>query len=271
MLHSTDHGPITRVHLARSAFGRPLYTVEAYLVDGLLIDTGCPATASELVEWCQGRGIRQVVNTHHHEDHAGGDGVLQKALGLPVAAPPGAVPILADFPRLQLYRRIIWGQPDGVAVEPLGDVVETDRYRFEVVPTPGHCPDHVCLFEREQGWLFSGDLFIHERVRYLRVDEDAQRTLESLRHVLALRPRLLLCSHAGVVEDACGAIERKIAYWEGLAEGARALQRGRFSLREATDQLLGREDMMARFTRGHFAKINLIRSLLGERGVNGIV
>jgi glyoxylase-like metal-dependent hydrolase (beta-lactamase superfamily II) len=264
MLEATTHGPITRVHLARTFLGRPLYTVEAYLVDGLLIDSGCPATASELVAWCEGRNVRQVVNTHHHEDHSGGDGALQAALGLPIAAPAGAIPILADFPRLQLYRRIVWGQPGDVAVQPLGDVVETDHYRFEVIPTPGHCPDHVCLFEREQGWLFSGDLYVHERVRYMRADEDAVSSLESLRRVLALRPRLLVCSHAGLVEDGCGAIARKIAYWEGLAEQARALRREGLPLREVTDRLLGPEDMMARFTAGHFTKINLIRSLLGE-------
>jgi glyoxylase-like metal-dependent hydrolase (beta-lactamase superfamily II) len=262
LLRSTDCGPITRIHLARTVFGRPLYTVEAYLVDGLLVDTGCPGTASELVAWCRGQEVRQVVNTHHHEDHAGGDGALQQQLGLPIAAPSGAVSVLADFPRLQFYRRVVWGQPGDVTVEPLGDVVETAHYRFEVIPTPGHCPDHVCLFEREQGWLFSGDLFIHERVRYLRADEDACRTLDSLRRVLALRPRLLICSHAGLVEDGCGAIERKIAYWEGLAEQARALQRRGLSLREVTDRLLGAEDMMTRATRGHFAKINLVRSLL---------
>jgi len=264
MLCSTEYGPITRIHLARTAFGRPLYTVEAYLVDGLLIDTGCPATGPELVAWCRGRNVRQVVNTHHHEDHSGGDSALQGALGLPIAAPPETLPVLADFYRLPLYRRVIWGQPGSVIAEPLGDVVETEHYRFDVIPTPGHCPEHICLFEREQGWLFSGDLFIHERVRYLRTDEDTLETLESLRRVLALRPRLLVCSHAGLIADSCGAIERKIAYWEGLAEQARALRHDGLLLPEVTDRLLGPEGLMTRLTRGHFAKINLIRSLLEE-------
>lgn len=264
MLRSTEHSSITRIHLARTFLGRPLYAVEAYLVDDLLIDGGCPATASELVAWCRGRDIRQVVNTHHHEDHSGGNGALQEALALPIAAPSGAVPILASFPRLQFYRRVVWGQPRSVIVEPLGDVVETERHRFEVIPTPGHCPDHVCLFEREQGWLFSGDLFIHERVRYLRADEDAQATLRSLQRVLALQPRLLICSHAGFIEDGCAAIERKIAYWEHLAEQAWVLRRQELSLRQITDRLLGPEGLMTRASRRHFAKVNLIRSLLGE-------
>jgi glyoxylase-like metal-dependent hydrolase (beta-lactamase superfamily II) len=262
MLEVTTYGPITRLRLAQAFLGRPLYTVSAYLVDGLLVDAGPPATARELVAWCRGQKVRQVVNTHHHEDHAGGDRALQRALGLPVAASAGAIPVLADFPRLQFYRRAVWGQPGGVAVEPLGDLVETGHYRFEVISTPGHCPDHVCLFEQEQGWLFSGDLFVHERVRYLRADEDVWATLTSLRCALALRPRLMICAHAGFVEDACSAIEGKIAYWEGLAAQARALRRQGLSLREITARLLGSESLMTRVTRGHFAKVNLIRALL---------
>jgi len=262
MLEAVTYGPITRLRLARTFLGRVLYDVSAYLVDGLLIDAGPPATGRELVAWCRGQNIRQVVNTHHHEDHAGGDRTLRSVLGLPVAAPAGAIPVLANFPRLQFYRRAVWGQPGGVAVEPLGDLVETGRYRFEAIPTPGHCPDHVCFFEPEQGWLFSGDLFVHERVRYLRADEDVRATLVSLRRALALRPRLIVCAHAGFVEDACGAIERKIAYWEGLAAQARALRHQGLSLREITARLLGSESLMTRVTRGHFAKINLIRALL---------
>jgi len=266
MLRTYSRGSITRIHLARTLLGRPLRTVEAYLVDGLLIDSGPPGTAAEMVDWCRGRDIRQVVNTHHHEDHAGGDNALRRALGVPITVPPKAVSILNCPARLQFYRRLVWGQPHGVEVEPLGDVVETPRHCLRVISTPGHSPDHICLFEPKQGWLFSGDLFIHEQARYLRVDEDAKEILASLRRVLALQPHLLICSHAGFVEDACGVIERKIAYWERLADDAWALYREGLSLREASDRLLGAEGLASTISRGHFAKINLIRSLLDLTG-----
>jgi hypothetical protein len=68
-----------------------------------------------------------------------------------------------------------------------------------------------------------------------------------------------------MIEDARKAIERKIAYWERLAEQARALRDEGLSLRAVTDRLLGREGIMAHLTRGHFTKINLIQALLKEK------
>ena len=87
----------------------------------------------------------------------------------------------------------------------------------------------------------------------------------SLRRALALAPQLLACTHAGLAEDGCAAIERKLAYWEHLAERARVLRQCGLSLRQVTGVLLGPEDRMAFFTRGHFSKLNLIQSLLEER------
>lgn len=258
MLRTTTHGPITRIHLTRTILGRPIYSVSAYLIDGLLIDCGPPRIAPELIAWCRQQRIRQVVTTHHHEDHSGGAGPLQHALGLPVFAPAAAVQVLASFPRLELYRWIVWGQPQGV----LAETVETAHHRFRVIPTPGHCPDHICLYEPQRGWLFAGDLFIHEEARYVRADEDLAALIRSLRQVLALRPDLLICSHAGLIKDACRAIDHKITYWETQGVQAQMLQRAGLSVREITKRLLGNEGLLTSFSSGRISKINLIRSLL---------
>ncbi len=262
MLSTTSLGPIIRLHMARRVLGRSLRTVDAYLVDGLLIDSGPPATASEIVEWCRQREVRQVVNTHHHEDHAGGNWLLHTSLGVPIDAPAGSLAVLEESPRLEFYRRLVWGQPKGVAAEPLTDYVATGGHRFAVIPTPGHCPDHVCFFEGAEGWLFSGDLFIHEQARYLRSDEDAHQILASLERVLALRPRLLMCSHAGFVEDGHRAVERKIAYWGYVLEEARVLRQRGWSVEQITKEVLGSEGLATRISGGRFSKRNLVASLL---------
>jgi endoribonuclease LACTB2 len=264
VLEVTEHPPITCIQLARTFLGRPLYRVYAYLVDGVLVDSGPPSTAAELVAWCRGRDLRLVVNTHYHEDHSGGDAALQRNFRLRILAPPETVARLARFYGLPLYRAIVWGQPRDVVVETLGEVLESERYRFRVVATPGHADDHVCLFEPREGWLFSGDLFIHERVRYMRRVEDVRQHIDSLRRVLELSPATMFCSHAGVVADPMAAISRKIEYWEDLGHRAEELRARGLSLPRIRTTLLGREGSMALISYGAFSKLNLIRSLLRE-------
>lgn len=267
MLKLHDHGPVTRMTMARTAFGKPLYTVEAYLVDGWLIDTGLPATSAEIVRFALERrkAMRGVANTHQHEDHAGGDAALHQALGFVPRAPELAIPSLAAPPRLELYRWVIWGQPRPVHAQPIGEWLDTEHHRFQVIPTPGHCPDHVCLLEPDEGWLFSGDLYIAERAKYLRAEEDAPKILDSLRRALTLDFHTLFCSHAGVVPDGKTALRRKLDYWENIRGRAGEMLQAGQPLESIRDQLLGPEGRMTPITRGHFSKLNLVRSLVNDR------
>ena len=264
MLEISRDGPFTRIRMARTWLGRPVHDVSAYLLDDLLIDTGPPATARELLAWCRDREISRVVLTHHHEDHVGGAAALRRELGLPVLAPSGALPILLEGARVPPYRRAVWGRPECFRAELLGDLLEHGPYRFSVVPTPGHAFDHVCLFEEQRGWLVSGDLYVHEKVRYLRriEIEDLWTHVDSLRRVLALEPELLICAHAGVIEDARGALRRKIVWWERLAERVRKLHRQGESPRRITRCLLGREGLLFWASFGDFSKKNLVRALV---------
>lgn len=273
MLETADRGEITRIWMARGFGGRTLHSVSAYLIGDTLVDSGCPATADELVELCRRRGVRRVVHTHHHEDHTGGDARLVEQLGVEVWAPPRTVPILASFYALPWYRALVWGRAESVAGRPFGDRVRVGPFTLQAIPTPGHAADHVCLFEPDRRWLFSGDLYIHTRVTHLRRSEDAATILESLRRVRALEPELVICSHAGFVDRACEALEQRIAYWERLAAETSALAAGGRSPRSIRRRLLGREGAMMLLSGGDFSKTNLIRSLLtaSEGGSRALV
>lgn len=267
--------PVTRIRMAKTLLGRPVHEVSAYRVGDLLIDSGPPPTAGRLAAGCrdavESGALSRLVLTHHHEDHVGGAAALRE-LGLPVLAPASAVPILAEGLRMPLYRRLVWSTPRRFRPEPLGEgrgVVARlgrEELRFEVVPTPGHAFTHVCLWEPERRWLFSGDLYVHPRVRYLRRIEDVWAHVASLDRVLALGPERMICSHAGLVEDAEGAIRRKIGWWQGLAEAARALRERGWPLRRITRRLLGREGFLYYASLGDFSKRNLVRSLLSDPG-----
>ncbi len=248
--------------MARTVFGRWLHSVSAYVLGDTLVDSGCPATARELATWCEGRGVRKVVHTHHHEDHSGGDFELVRRFGVEVIAPPQTVPILADFYDLPWYRRMVWGRARSVRSRPFRGEVEIGRYRFNPVPTPGHATDHCCLFQPEHRWLFSGDLFIHPRVTHLRRSEDTGGILRSLRKILDLEPKLLICSHAGFVENACESLERRIRFWEDLGRQASSMEALGFGARRISRRLLGAEGAMTLISGGDFSKTNLIRALL---------
>ena len=263
VLKTSQVGELTRIQLTAKLLGRPIYQVSAYLLGDTLIDSGCPRTAPELVAWLRGRPLSRVVHTHHHEDHTGGDAALIRAFGVQVEAPSLSVPILKSYYRLPLYRKLVWGQPESVSATPLGKEVEIGEYRFQVIPTPGHCADHVCLFQEDEGWLFTGDLYIAPRVLYLRRAEDACEELRSLRRLIALRPRTLIGSHAGIIPNGAAALERRARYWENLAAKAQELRRQGVAVGSIRRRLLGRQGFMNVVSGGSFSKTNLVRSLLG--------
>ena len=49
----------------------------------------------------------------------------------------------------------------------------------------GHCRDHTVYLEASAGWLFAGDLYLGERIKYFRGNERIDQQIASLRRVLA--------------------------------------------------------------------------------------
>ena len=59
------------------------------------------------------------------------------------------VPLVSAGFAIEPYRVYAWGRPKPVRCEPLGDELRCREMRFDVLHTPGHSHDHVCLFEPE--------------------------------------------------------------------------------------------------------------------------
>jgi endoribonuclease LACTB2 len=259
MLEVRQYGDVTAIRLTTALLGRPFYSVYAYLFDGTLIDTGPPRTGAELAAWAAGQPIEQIANTHHHEDHVGGNAYLPH---LPAVAPPETVHRLARAPRIPFYRRATFGQPRPATACPLGDCLETRSNRLPAIATPGHAFDHVVFWLPERGWLFSADLFIMERARYIRRRDDLAVWMDSLRLVLAYDFDTMFCAHAGRVENAHEAIRRKLAFWEELQEDARLLAEAGHSRRAIRARLLGRNNFITLWSGGDYSKNNLVHALL---------
>jgi glyoxylase-like metal-dependent hydrolase (beta-lactamase superfamily II) len=269
MLKATTYGPVTRFDLSRTLAGRGRYWTTCYLVDGMLVDTGCAHAAPELERALADVPLQRIVNTHTHEDHIGANGRLQRERGLEILAHPLSLPILAD-PRgsqpLHPYRRIFWGWPEPSQARPLADgqVIETPSGCFEVIYTPGHAADHLCLWEPERCWLFSGDLYVGGQDRSVRQGTDLWQVIASLKRIAALPVEWLFPGSARARQHPARDLSAKIDYLEALGGRVLELHRQGRSLSEITRLVSGGPMWIELITLGHFTRGHLVRSFLGH-------
>jgi hydroxyacylglutathione hydrolase len=255
---------VTQIRMSREIEGNPVYWVAAYLVDGLLVDTGCSYTAGELVSYLEERPPKRVVNTHYHEDHIGANRLIQERFGIPIYAHPQSVPQIGRLATLFPYQEQVWGCPEPSEVLPIQPVIRTERFSFEVIETPGHSADHVALVECSKGWCFSGDIFAGETVRVIRPEEDMQTTVASLGRLAGLdTQRLILFTSSGrIVENGRKALEECVGNIRALSRKAKDLQAQGKTVAEIMKVLFGGEHPRAQRTDGQFSTENLIRSVL---------
>lgn len=235
------------------------YEVSAYAIDGVLVDTGFPRIASELLPVLAREPLRGVVVTHWHEDHAGNIAALA-TMGIPVLMHPETEATLRARPEILPYRSLIWGRSGRLQ----GKSTSFDPAPLEIVPTPGHARDHLVVWDPSRRIVASGDLFLGVKVRVAHVHESPRALVASLRRVAALQPRLLLDAHRGVVRDATSALRAKIAWMEETMEAIRALAARGKSPKEIRRCVLGREEMVGLASFGEYSKRALVDAVLRD-------
>ena len=67
-----------------------------------------------------------------------------------------------------------------------GDVIDLGGRRIEAVHTPGHSPGHLCFYERERGYLFTGDLVYEGELYAFYPSTDPEAYLASVEKISAL-------------------------------------------------------------------------------------
>ena len=256
---------LVQIKMGREVNGDVPYVTAAYLVDGLLIDTGPSHTATELARAIEGLYVRLAVNTHYHEDHIGGNAVLMRKFGIMVLASGISVPLIKQEPHLYPIGEKAWGTPEPTDVDCLPETIATDHYRFDVIDTPGHCQGHVALVQPSRGWCFSGDLYMPwQPTRYRASEEDLTETIRSMKKLIDLdTEQLILCTSVGrVVQDGRSALRSRIEYYQNLAQRARQLEKNGLSVAAIRYELFGEESPIAESTGGDISSEHLIKALL---------
>jgi glyoxylase-like metal-dependent hydrolase (beta-lactamase superfamily II) len=182
------------VRMARRYFGREILPVYCYVVGDTLVDTGLSCYRDELLALCREHGITRAALTHHHEDHAGNAAALAQ-VGVEVLASDDTRALVARDVPIHFYQHLIWGKMQPARTAAFTASVRLGPYQAEVLPAPGHCADQVVFYVRQEGWLFSGDAFLSERVRVFRRDEDFAATVQTLQRLVRLDFDALLCAH----------------------------------------------------------------------------
>ncbi len=152
--------------------------VHSYLLIGetsaLLIDTGLGiGNIKKQVDKLTKLPVT-VVTTHVHWDHIGGHGLfndiyvhkndaewLRRGIPVPInvikrniEAEPFSIkpPIEFNIDNYKIYT----GEPTRILND--DDIIDIGSRKIRIIHTPGHSPGHICLFEEEKGYLYTGDL-----------------------------------------------------------------------------------------------------------------
>ncbi len=151
--------------------------VHSYLAVGseyaALIDTGLGIKSlREITNQLTSLPIK-VITSHVHWDHIGSHALFDEIYVHKADANwlKNGIPLPIEQIRKDVIREITIPLPNGFNISeytpyqgtPTGELNDNDTINLgnrdlRVIHTPGHSPGHICIFEEERGYLFSGDL-----------------------------------------------------------------------------------------------------------------
>ncbi|ACN15713.1 hypothetical protein HRM2_26190 [Desulforapulum autotrophicum HRM2] len=255
-----DHG-IKGFTLGWSLAGPPLMAVFFYVFDRVMIDTGQSRMAGESLAIARRHRVDRVFLTHHHEDHSGNGALIHNALGAEIFGHGLTREKLKKPYKILPYQHYVWGTTTPVEVSPLPEFLETSLGRMIPIHTPGHSLDHLVYYLPEKGVVFSGDLYLGDRIRYFRADEDMGTQIDSLKKVLALDFHMLLCSHNPRESRGREHLQTKLNFLETLYGSTIELWKKGVPEKEIFKTLGLKEDYFIKyFCCGNVSLINGVRS-----------
>lgn len=176
-------------------------------------------------------GLRTILITHRHGDHAPAAVLLKQLTGAEIVAPHD---VLDDA----VVDRRVRG----------GELLSLEDTTIEVIATPGHTNEHVCYLTAD-GDLFTGDTILgFGTTAIFSPDGQMSDYLRSLQLLRSRQPRRIFPGHGPVRDDAVALIDEYIAHrlererqiLDAIAAGASSIPDLRARIYHALDPQLHR-------------------------------
>ena len=189
----------------------PSYSILIRDEEVVLIDTGCGI--ENLKKLRKEYGVDYIINSHCHPDHAAGNWVFGDR---PIHVPEEGFDISGNIAALseafsnrelvevtQGYMKNLWRCRDCRPTDSYneGKTFRLGKTTLKPIYTPGHSQDHYCLYEPNEGILFSFDYDLTFFPWYGLRESSLPVFRESVKKIKALSPRMLVSSHRGVVTE----------------------------------------------------------------------
>ena len=161
----------------------------------ILVDTGYVSHAEQTVALVRsaldGRRLTDIVNTHSHSDHIGGNAAVQRAFGCRITVPAGMHDAVQQWDENALLLSVAGQTGDRFTADTKahpGDTREMGGLHWEALAAPGHDMDALMFFNRDHGVLISGDALWRDGFGILFADVlgtgdgigEARRTLDAI-------------------------------------------------------------------------------------------
>ena len=246
------------IHVIDTGFHRPVFDASYLIVErgrAAFVDTGTNHSVPRLLAALAAAGLTPeavdyVIATHVHLDHAGGVGLLMRALPSArlVVHPLGARHLVNPAQLIASACRV-YGQDE--VTRSYGDVVGVAAERvlrtaddmtlelagrpLKFLDTPGHARHHHCIWDERSRGFFTGDTFglsyrefdtargawIMPTTTPIQFEPEAMR--QSIQRMVAYRPESLYLTHYGRVGDVPRLAELLLGQMDTMVALARSL------------------------------------------------
>ncbi|HWQ76478.1 MAG TPA: MBL fold metallo-hydrolase [Syntrophomonas sp.] len=246
-------------HGSASLLGNAIQ-IYLYIVDGLLVDTGPSRLAADNSQFFSQHEIKQAVLTHVHEDHSGMAAWLQDKYKIPVYLHEDSLEYAQQSGKYPLYRRKIWGNRNPFRADAMPAQISTPHYVFDAIDAPGHSPAHNAFYEKNQGWLFTGDLYLGSKPLVAFKDEDMAQMIATLEKLTRLDFDTVFCAHSGVRPDGKRRLQEKLEYLLNLQGKVNELREQGLNDRRIDNILFPRKPPITYVSRGEWSSLNMVRT-----------